>query len=232
MEVELVAVRRAAEAGSDEELARLAQAGDSDALSELLERYRRTMRFIAHRYFLPGADREDLLQEAALGMLKAARDYRPERNSAFRPFAELCIRRQIITAVKTATRLKHMPLNGAASLQRHLGVEDEGRTLLDVLDDRAGRSPETQVTDREAIRDLLAAIQAALSPYEFRVLAAYVHGLRYDAIADRLGTQPKSVDNALWRVKCKLRRRGVTVARPPEASGEVRPRERPAAGNG
>lgn len=200
------------EATLDEELAGLAQGGDADALLALLERYRRIMRYIAHRYFLPGADREDLLQEAALGMVKAVRDYRPERSSPFRPFAELCIRRQIITAVKTATRQKHVPLNSAVSLHQQLGVDDADRTLLDVLDDRSHRSPELLVTDREGLRDLLATIKAALSPYELQVLGAYMHGLTYDAIAGRLGTRAKSVDNALWRVKCKLRRRGVTVS--------------------
>jgi RNA polymerase sporulation-specific sigma factor len=201
----------------DEALVARAAAGDQDALLTLFHRYRYMLRSLARRYFLPWGDMEDLIQEASLGLLKAVRDYRTSSGVPFRPFAELCASRQVITAVKTATRLKHMPLNSAISLQRPRFTDEDGSAELgDLLADNTVPSPEErlqQTQDWSEVSDLLVRV---LSPYERTVIGAYLDGLSYQEIADRCGTHLKSVDNALWRVKCKLRR--ALVARQHAAS--------------
>lgn len=182
-----------------------AQAGDQDMLLLLLEHYRPLLRRIARGYFLPYGDTEDLLQEATLGFIKAVRDFEPARGIPFRPFAELCVTRQIITAVKTATRQKHLPLNTAISLSQPRFDEGD-QTLADVLPDRWAESPEDRLERLEEASALGAAVRDVLSPYERAVAVRYLEGMSFQQIADACGTHVKSVDNALWRVKCKLRR--------------------------
>jgi len=191
---------------SDEALVAAAWAGDRDALLQLFERYRPVLRALAKRYFLPGGDVDDLLQEASLGLAKAVRDYRPELGIPFRPFAELCVTRQVITAVKTATRQKHIPLNTAISLQRPRFDEEDSPELGDALADKRVPSPEEQADSVERYREIIRWIKEVLSPYERKVIRCYMEGMSYQEIAAACGTHVKSVDNALWRVKCKLRR--------------------------
>jgi RNA polymerase sporulation-specific sigma factor len=194
---------------TDEALAARALGGDPDALMALLTRYRWMLRVLARRYFLPGGDVEDLIQEASLGFVRAVRDYRPQLGIPFRPFAELCATRQVITAVKSATRQKHQPLNSAVSLHRPRFSEDDDSPVLgEVLADGAAPSPEQCLEDAEAWFEVRALMEETLSPYERRVFRCYLDGLSYQEIAETCGTHLKSVDNALWRVKCKLRRRG------------------------
>ena len=182
-----------------------ARGGDEGAMAGLLARYTPLLRTVARRYFLPDGEVEDLLQEATIGFLKAVRDYRAETGVPFRPFAELCATRQVITAVKTATRQKHLPLNAALSLSQP-AYDDGARTLEDMLSDRSAESPEERAVRQEESSALAQAIEAALSPYERRVAFLYLEGRSFLDIASACGTHVKSVDNALWRVKSKLRR--------------------------
>lgn len=196
-----------------EDVARAA-AGDEDALRALLHRYGPLLRILSRRYFLPNGEAEDVLQEATLGFLKAVRDYRPDHGVPFRAFAELCVSRQVISAVKAATRLKHLPLNRAVSLQRP-EFEDGAATLEELLPDPAAESPEERLLRREESAALGQAIRSLLSPYERRVAECYLAGMSFEQIAAACGTHVKSVDNALWRIKGKLRRHFAAAPGPP-----------------
>ena len=200
-----VALDRLPGQGGEADALQRARDGDEGALLQLLERYEPMLRSVARRYFLPNGEREDLVQEAMIGFLKAVRDFRVELGLPFRPFAELCATRQIITAVKGATRLKHAPLNRAVSLQRPCG-EDGALTLEDLLCDQAAESPEDRLLRLEESSALAEAIHVVLSPYERQVIGHYLTGMTFQEIALACGTHAKSVDNALWRVKTKLRR--------------------------
>ena len=150
------------------------------------------------------ADHEDIVQEGMIGLYKAIRDFRPEKLASFRAFAELCITRQIITAIKTATRQKHIPLNSYVSLNKPLYDEESDRTLLDVITEGRSADPEELLIGRESYVSIESRIDEALSPLERRVLAAYLDGKSYQEIAQMLGRHVKSIDNALQRVKHKL----------------------------
>jgi RNA polymerase sporulation-specific sigma factor len=191
----------------DEELAELAQRGDERALEYLLRRYRKVVRKIASSYFLTGADREDVVQEGMIGLYKAIRDFRRSHGAPFRAFAPLCITRQIITAVKTATRHKHEPLNAYFSLNEQVFEDNPNRMFVDIT--RPG--DEVDLTDliagREAAHRLLTSIYWDLTAMERRVLRMYLDGKSYAEMAAELGRTPKSVDNALQRVKYKAKKR-------------------------
>ena len=190
---------------SDEQLVALAREGDDEALGALLDRYRGFARSKARSYFLVGADREDVVQEGMIGLYKAIRDYNPDRQSTFRGFAELCVSRQIITAIKTATRQKHGPLNNYVSFHRPVLADDEGeRCLADVLPSIQISDPAELVVSAERIRALQEHFDEALSDLEAEVLALYVDGKSYQEIAERLQRHVKSIDNALQRIKRKL----------------------------
>jgi RNA polymerase sporulation-specific sigma factor len=190
---------------SDDDLVRAARAGDEVALAELLTKYRGFARMKARSYFLVGADRDDVVQEGMIGLYKAIRDFNPQLQSSFLAFAELCITRQIITAVKTATRHKHGPLNTSVSLSRPVGGEDDGeRVLADVLPTVAISDPADLLISAERIRALQAHVDEVLSDLETEVLRLYVEGKSYQQIAERLQRHVKSIDNALQRVKRKL----------------------------
>ena len=185
----------------DDELVLLARE-DDDALTYLMLKYKNLVRAKARSYFLMGADSEDILQEGMMGLYKAIRDYKPEMSS-FRGFAELCVTRQIISAVKTATRQKHMPLNSYVSLNRPVYDADD-RTLLDVMPGQSALDPEEIILGEENRSALEAHIKKELSEMERSVLELYLTGMSYGEIAERLDRPLKSIDNALQRIKTKL----------------------------
>ncbi len=179
---------------------------DNDDLAEeyLLNKYKNFVRSKARSYFLVGADHEDIVQEGMIGLYKAIRDYKSEKLTSFRAFAELCITRQIITAIKTATRQKHIPLNSYVSLNKPLYDEESDRTLLDVIVEGKVSNPEEIIINREDLVNIHEKINEVLSGLEQDVLNAYLDGKSYQEIADALGRHVKSIDNALQRVKRKL----------------------------
>ena len=176
------------------------------ALDYLINKYRNFVRAKARSYFLIGADREDIIQEGMIGLYKAIRDFRNDKLSSFRAFAELCVTRQIITAIKTATRQKHIPLNSYVSLNKPIYDEDSDRTLLDVLSGTKISDPEELVISREEFIDIEAKMGPILSELEWKVLMSYLDGKSYQEIAVDLERHVKSIDNALQRVKRKLER--------------------------
>ncbi len=189
---------------NDEEIVELCHGGDDLAEEYLLDKYKNFVRSKARSYFLIGADHEDIVQEGMIGLYKAIRDYRPEKLSSFRAFAELCITRQIITAIKTATRQKHIPLNSYISLNKPLYDEESDRTLLDVLVEGRVSNPEEIIINREDLVNIHEKINDVLSGLEQDVLNAYLDGKSYQEIAAAMGRHVKSIDNALQRVKRKL----------------------------
>ena len=191
---------------TDEQVVRLAQGTDSQALEYLLNKYKNFVRTKARSYFLIGADHEDIVQEGMIGLYKSIRDYKEEKLSSFRAFAELCITRQIITAIKTATRQKHIPLNSYISLNKPIYEEDSDRTLLDVITEEGLSNPEDMLIDREDLSFIEGRIGQMLSGLEKEVLVRYMEGKSYVQIADEMGRHVKSIDNALQRIKRKLLR--------------------------
>ena len=189
---------------ADEQIVRLAQDADGAALEYLLNKYKNFVRTKARSYFLIGADHEDIVQEGMIGLYKAIRDYRPEKLSSFRAFAELCVTRQIITAIKTATRQKHIPLNSYISLNKPIYEEDSDRTLLDVITEGTMSNPEEMFIDREDLSLIEGKIGQMLSDLEKDVLVRYMEGKSYVEIAGEMHRHVKSVDNALQRIKRKL----------------------------
>ena len=204
MEVRGGIVRRKAAHEEELDLILAAQAGDESASAALVAKYRSFVRCKARSYFLAGADRDDVVQEGMIGLYKAIRDYRAERQSSFRSFAELCVTRQLITAIKTASRQKHTPLNSYVSLQRSTSSDEEGdRVLSDILAARNVCDPADIVISAWEAASIRDGFTEALSTFESDVLGLYVDGKSYNEIADRLGRHPKAVDNALQRVKRK-----------------------------
>ena len=189
---------------TDEQVVQLAQAGEEPALVYLLNKYKNFVRSKARSYFLIGADHEDIVQEGMIGLFKAIRDFREDRLSSFRAFAELCITRQIITAIKTATRQKHIPLNSYVSLNKPIYDEESDRTLLDVITEGYLANPEDVLINREDMSLIEVRIAQSLSPLERQVLAKYLQGKSYQEISRDMKRQIKSIDNALQRVKRKL----------------------------
>jgi RNA polymerase sporulation-specific sigma factor len=195
----------AAEVDDDEALLARARSGDDVALTELLDRYRPLARAKARTWFLVGGDREDVVQEGMIGLYKAVRDYDPSRPGSFHGFAELCVTRQVITAVKSANRHKHGPLNSALSLDRGAEGEDGGEHLLaDTLAASNESDPADLVVSAERLRDLRSYLDSVLSGLEVEVLRLHVEGKSHGEIAESLQRQVKAVDNALQRVKKKL----------------------------
>ena len=178
--------------------------GDTHAEEYLLNKYKNFVRSKARSYFLIGADHEDIVQEGMIGLYKSIRDYKPEKLSSFRAFAELCITRQIITAIKTATRQKHIPLNSYVSLNKPLYDEESDRTLLDIIMEGGAGNPEDMIINQEDLGNIHQKINEVLSGLEQEVLSAYLDGKSYQEIAEALGRHVKSIDNALQRVKRKL----------------------------
>ena len=188
----------------DEEVVCEAANGDPEALEFLINKYKNFVKSKARSYFLIGADREDIIQEGMIGLYKAIRDFNPDKLSSFRAFAELCITRQIITAIKTATRQKHIPLNSYISLNKPIYDEDSDRTLLDILTGAKISDPEELIISREEFEDIEDKMGEILSKLEWQVLMSYLGGKSYQEIAKDLKRHVKSIDNALQRVKRKL----------------------------
>ncbi len=189
---------------TDEEIALLAQDADGAALEYLLNKYKNFVRSRARSYFLIGADHEDIVQEGMIGLYKSIRDFRTDKLSSFRAFAELCITRQIITAIKTATRQKHIPLNSYVSLNKPIYDEENDRTLLDVISEEIQSNPEELLISQEDLTLIEGRIGEMLSPLEKQVLLRYLDGKSYQEISDELGRHVKSIDNALQRIKRKM----------------------------
>ena len=199
-----MATTRDFESMTDEQVVILAQETDGPALEYLLNKYKNFVRTKARSYFLIGADHEDIVQEGMIGLYKSIRDYKAERLSSFRAFAELCVTRQIITAIKTATRQKHIPLNSYISLNKPIYEEDSDRTLLDVITEEGMSNPEDMLIDQEDLSFIEGRIGQMLSGLEKEVLVRYMEGKSYVEIAGEMHRHVKSIDNALQRIKRKL----------------------------
>lgn len=190
----------------DEEIVELVHEGESAALDYLIHKYKNFVRAKARSYFLIGADREDIVQEGMIGLYKAIRDFKEDKLTSFKAFAELCITRQIITAIKTATRQKHIPLNSYISLDKPIYDEESDRTLMDVISGAKVMDPEELIINREKFDDIELKMAELLSDLERKVLVLYLDGRSYQEISEELNRHVKSIDNALQRVKRKLER--------------------------
>jgi RNA polymerase sigma-H factor len=180
--------------------------GSTAAMDQLIRRYTSFVRLKASSYFLAGGDSDDLLQEGLVGLYKAVRDFRPDKETSFRSFAELCVTRQIITAIKTATRLKHAPLNTYVSFSHTpAGQESESECSLgDALPASHVHEPAVKVISTEELQSLVGCLSSTLSPLEADALRLYLEGSSYDQMAEELGCDTKTIDNALQRVKRKI----------------------------
>lgn len=190
----------------DEELVKMFHDGNMQALEYLLKKYKSFVKAKSRSYFLIGADREDIIQEGMIGLYKAIRDFRDDKLSTFKAFAELCITRQMITAIKTATRQKHIPLNSYVSLDKPIYDEESERTLMDVISGTRKTDPEMLLINREQFNDIEDKMTEVLSDLERQVLIHYLDGRTYQEISIDLNRHVKSIDNALQRVKRKLER--------------------------
>ena len=189
---------------TDEELVLEAKSGNKRAQEYLINKYENFVKNKAKSYFLIGADKEDIYQEGMIGLYKAIRDYKGDKLTSFKAFAELCVTRQIITAIKTATRQKHIPLNTYVSLNKPIYEEESDRTLLDVLAGLKITDPEELMISKEEMAHIEKEIENVLSDLEMEVLSSYLDGKSYQEIACDLDRHAKSIDNALQRVKRKL----------------------------
>lgn len=204
MELNLKTVAKSFAEMMDEEICEYARKGDIIALEFIIDKYRNFVRAKARTYFLIGADREDIIQEGMIGLFKAIRDFREDKLSSFRAFAELCITRQIITAIKTATRQKHIPLNSYVSLNKPIFDDESDRTLLDTITFNTASDPEELMISREELLTIEKKMTKVLSGLEWEVLALFIRGKTYIEIAEDLHREAKSIDNALQRIKRKL----------------------------
>lgn len=189
---------------SDEEVVSEAQNGNNRAQEYLIAKYENFVKSKAKSYFLIGADKEDIYQEGMIGFYKAIRDFKPDKFTSFKAFAEICVTRQIITAIKTATRQKHIPLNTYVSLNKPIYEDESDRTLIDVLSSIAISDPEELIISQEQLKFIEEEIAKVLSELELEVLTSYLDGKSYQEIASDLDRHEKSIDNALQRVKRKL----------------------------
>lgn len=189
---------------ADEQLLLKIKSGDGVALDQLINKYKNFVRAKAKTYFLVGADREDIVQEGMIGLFKAIRDFKDDKLVSFKSFAEICVTRQIITAIKTATRQKHMPLNTYVSLNKPVFEEDGERTLIETINHDTVSDPEMLFISKEELNRIEGKINEILSPLELEVLHFYLQGKSYQQIAEILNKEVKSIDNALQRVKKKI----------------------------
>lgn len=188
----------------DEDMVLKAQKGDKKAFEKLFNKYSGVVKAKARAYFLIGAEKEDIIQEGMIGLFKAIRDFKADKLTSFRAFAEMCITRQIITAIKTATRQKHLPLNSYVSLNKPVYEEESERTLLDLIAEEKVCDPEELLISREEYHGIESKLHEILSDLESEVLSYYLQGKSYQEIAVGMDRHVKSIDNALQRVKRKL----------------------------
>ena len=191
---------------TDEEIVLIAQGGCQTAFEHLLLKYKNLVRTKARTYFLVGADHEDIVQEGMIGLFKAIRDYKSDRQSSFKCFADLCITRQILTAIKTATRQKHLPLNEYVSLDKPIYDEESEKTLMDTIKEEHLLNPESMIISREDMDSMRDKLSSILSKLELDVLYKYIEGKSYQEISNETGHHTKAIDNALQRVKKKLQK--------------------------
>jgi len=188
----------------DEQLLLRIKEGNDAALEELINKYKNFVRAKAKTYFLVGADKEDIVQEGMIGLFKAIRDFKDDKLVSFKSFAEICVTRQIITAIKTATRQKHMPLNSYISLNKPVFEDDGERTLMDTINHDSVSDPEVLFISKEELHRIEGKINEVLSSFELEVLYLYLQDKSYNEIATKLNKEVKSVDNALQRIKKKV----------------------------
>lgn len=188
----------------DERLLFQIKEGNNVALEELINKYKNFVRAKAKTYFLVGADKEDIVQEGMIGLFKAIRDFKDEKMVSFKSFAEICVTRQIITAIKTATRQKHMPLNSYISLNKPVYEDDGERTLMETINHDTVSDPEMLFIGKEEFLRIEGKINEVLSSFELEVLYLYLQGKSYHEIAGELNKEVKSIDNALQRIKKKI----------------------------
>lgn len=198
--------KRGLTALSDEELLELIDEDDKIALEYLINKYKGFILAKTRSYFVVGGDREDVIQEGLIGLYKAIRDYEADRPSSFRGFAELCITRNIITAIKSATRQKHLPLNSSLSLDKPIYQEESERTLLDIVEGQHSLNPEELLVNQERLHHIKEKLADMLTDLEQKVLELYLEGCSYKEISIEINRHVKSIDNALQRVKKKLER--------------------------
>ena len=189
---------------NDEQILQCVKNGNNAALEYLINKYKGFVCSKAKTYFLVGADKDDIIQEGMIGLFKAIRDFKDDRLVSFKSFAEVCVTRQIITAVKTATRQKHMPLNSYISLNKPVFEEDGERTLIETLDHEQISDPEELFIGKEEMNRIEGKINEVLSPFELEVLYKYLQGISYQEIAKILNKDVKAIDNALQRIKKKV----------------------------
>lgn len=188
---------------NDEKLLVMSSRGNKHAEEELLCRYKNYVRKKVRPYFLVGADTDDIVQEGMIGLYKAIRDYKANKNDNFKAFADLCITRQVITAVKTSLRSKHAPLNSYISLSRPVYGDDSAITFYDLITKVTASDPEEMVIDNETVKEINSKIRNTLSKFEFLVFERFLQGNSYAEIAEETGKSLKSIDNALQRIKKK-----------------------------
>ncbi len=191
---------------TDEKLAALAQGGDDRAFDYLLDKYRVLVRKKSSSYYIIGADRDDIIQEGMIGLFKAVRDFDPGREASFKTFADICVSRQMLTAVKNALRQKHAPLNFYVSLNKPIAESDGESELAEVFGGNETANPEDIVINREKADCLEVKVNEALSRFELRVLSLYLQGNSYLSIGKAIGKDSKSVDNAIQRIRKKIER--------------------------
>ena len=188
---------------SDEKLISLIKTDDKYALDFIIEKYKDLVNMKVGKYFIIGAEREDIIQEGMIGLFKAIQSFNPEKQNSFKTFANMCIERQLITAIKTSNRQKHMPLNSYLSLNTAAYDDDEDTTVLEVFDSHMTEDPLDTITKKEYYKRVEDAIDKSLSDFEKQVLARFIKGESYVTIAEKLDTQVKSVDNAIQRIRKK-----------------------------
>ena len=188
----------------DEDVVEAAKGNSIEAMNYLISKYQKLVRGKARSYYLIGADNDDIVQEGLIGLYKAIQDYDEEKLTSFKVFAEICITRQIITAIKTATRQKHIPLNSYVSLNKPIYQEETGSTLLDVISGIKITNPEDLIIAREELESMEQKTEELLSELELKAFSLYIGGMSYQEIAEEMDRQIKCIDNALQRVKKKL----------------------------
>ena len=197
---------------TDEQIISQIKEGDEQALSFLLDKYKDLVNMKVGKYFIIGAEREDMIQEGMIGLYKAVQNFEGDKQSSFKSFANMCIERQMITAIKTSNRQKHMPLNGYLSLNSSAGEEeDDGKDLMEIFNANLIEDPLETITKKEYYKNIENTIDKSLSEFEKQVLKRFINGESYEQIATKLDTQAKSVDNAIQRIRKKAIRNIIDV---------------------